>query len=356
MTTSEPKEKAFFDDDVMPFSVRSLVCGQEAHHASHGNIDKGHYNRNHDRSGVYALPAEADTKAFLRESMDAATRASVAVESAEKQSHTTGTFVVYDPSAYTINILSRGDSPVFLLFSEGRRHRMLRISSNADEGVQSEGGKMQSMIPGDGYREYLDLFMERKPPHKAAYSFTPHPDHPKKPFHTGDNAKHGTIRLDRLIPVACKHFGMSKRKVRVSMVVASDGMMNLVENEVTGTQLPQFVDHMALSKRNVAKAVVESAIDAKSKDNVSVIALPHISPAPESAEKIALAVCDGMKSEGYLHAQAALDAFSATVLKYNGRAVSESRAEGMDAPSPPPDFRARFAAAARSGVRSNGVG
>lgn len=220
---------------------------------------------------------------------------------------TTGTLTLYDPQRFTWDVGTKGDSHAFVLLDDGTSTVAIRVSS------------------GEGISKFMfDNSMSQpvshKPVREADYQMGSYPRHI------------GTIDLKQLTDEAVTTYELNRTTLKMHLIVASDGILKPSSKIHTKEDEEIAVgQHYNNAKRapNKAAAMLHSAIDGGSHDNLSLVMIEDIRQG--KGKPIAATVCDGCHEFGYVVAERVINAMQQTVraeiARFNPPYVARSYSE-----------------------------
>ncbi len=334
------------DDLTAPdLQTADTLGGQDVHYSVVTNPSDRNKGNQHDRAGAIAIgytPAESFTSIIGETFEKARTAAIKALDDKAPARHHSGstmTLAMYDPQSYTIALGSLGDSPAYVVLSDGEHHYAIPVSDNRHSRYEPSMGRVvlsEALNYDDQPRQGVYSF-HAKPPVRGMGSYIP--DHSR--------AHHeGLIKLDELIAAVREHkeqFPLNRGQLKVSLVVTSDGA-NAALKETTSWKDPKSLINgkqlaaamVTGSDDNKAARISDSAIGRGTNDNVSVVVFDNLERG--KGQSVAACVCDGFQGHGYLAAEAAITTFEQEM-----QHVAEKHREPLPGQFPDPRVQAQEA-------------
>lgn len=323
------------EDDTRPRQQKVAFVGAATIHFAISPNPKTKYRDadgkpiQHDRAFVTDMPCvPADIfKKLIQEAMEVGHQAAImppghthdeiaailAEATMSEKGGTTGTLVFYDPKTFTLEIGSKGDSPAFVIFDDGNKVAVVRVTSGEDSYLGMMSNSLNDPI-------------SIKPIREGTYELE-------------GKLHKGTIDMRQLINEAIQVHGLNPHSLKTHLLIASDGILkpSAIANPKASDEEAKALEYYLASKqgrnKNRARNMLQAAIDGGSKDNLSVIFVEDIKQG--KGQPIAAAVCDGYYAHGHIVAQRAMEAMEAVIIRtierFNSNIMSAKYRTSFDA-------------------------
>ncbi len=225
-----------------------------------------------------------------------------------KRGGATCTMLLYDPESFSIELGTIGDSPAYLVLSDGvKRPEAIRI--NAAGQSRDADGKVT------GVHSYTQI----NHPSRIAYTV----DNSVPAYRLQSNTNSDVcFQLQPAIDGMAEYYHMDKGRLTVSLVLASDGIEGLRTYGIAN-HLQAALQHQQMGV-HPAQALMDAAMLC-SQDNQSIIVIPDIRKG--KGKPIAACVSDGIgRGLSYAAAQCAAHTFATVMEHMRGREQGKTRA------------------------------
>lgn len=223
---------------------------------------------------------------------------------------TTGTAAWFDPKKNTLDISSIGDSPVFIVFHDGKKGVTVQVNDRQDETTAAQTMRGERRVTAS-------LHAYNNPPRPAQWNLG-----------NGTPAREGTLHIDALKKDIGKEFGLNLETLEATLLVASDGIDFYAKHAETPNrpnvfqgELPDMVHEtlkFAGHNCNRASEIAHAATRHEENrgayyDDVTVAVLPLKQTDAADSGPIVVFIADGMSRNGKECSYAAASAFTGLI-------------------------------------------